>query len=180
MCKLFWSHTFTCISLLRLSINLTTLNETTESFKLDLFFPSKLFKLWTKENIYCLFFFGNVAPEMQLWLLSHVHQMEDACSSFRSWPIFLCFTTLWFISTYIFGLVLMKGFCSETQHLCSNNETISVKVTNMQMGFIIKNVGEFTSSCDCLRSCHVFKCFPSEKQTLFWYMGKWHNYLFAF
>lgn len=58
MCKLFWSHTFTCISLLRLSINLTTLNETTESFKLDLFFPSKLFKLWTKENIYCLFFLG--------------------------------------------------------------------------------------------------------------------------
>lgn len=33
----------------------------------------------------------NVAPEMQLRLLSHAHQMEEACSSFRSWPIFLYF-----------------------------------------------------------------------------------------
>lgn len=116
--------------------------------------PSLVFsKLCTDPTEYLLSRRWNVSLEMQLWLLSHVHQMEEACNSFRSWPTFLCFKTLWFISMCILEpfLISDEGFCSKTPHLCVNNETDSVKIPNAQMDFIIGNVTitVFTTSCYC-------------------------------
>ena len=115
----------------------------------------------TKPNFYpseyLLSLLRRVSPEMQLWLLSHVHQMNEACNSFRSWPIFSYFKDS-DLFPYLLErcLIISDGdCCSKMQQFCVNNESDSVIIPNAQMGFIFKIISVFTNSCYYLRSYHI-------------------------
>ena len=130
-------------SLMRLFINHTTKNKTCEWSQLYFFFSQSSSPIKLTEYLRSLFFW-NVAPEMQLWLLSHAHQMAEACNSSRSWPIFLRFKTLWFVSRYILDWSLIisdGGFRSKNAALvCKQRNWFCQNSKDKQMDFIIKNV----------------------------------------